>query len=182
MLATLIYVFESLELALRLQLAVPTIKIPDAYEHAAAAVAAATPRVTPELLLAVAFVESRYDTTTLSRVQSNRRRTGRFPSRRPPRDLDRKASLFCGPLQTHARSWQECLAHREHAVAYAVGVTELEAWLRDRRVRGNVARALAGHGCGNHGVTTGRCNAYPARVLRVERKLLAARSRSLTDV
>lgn len=77
--------------------------------------------------------------------------------------------MFCGPLQTHASSWARCLAMRDLKTGYAAAVHELESWLRDRRVRGNVPRALAGHGCGNHGVITRSCNGYPGRVMAMER-------------
>ena len=171
MLSVVLIFVERLALAARLHAAVPELAMADAYEHASAAIAAATPKVGVELLLAIAFVESRYDTTATSRVEGGRRRTGRHPSTSPPRNLDRTASLFCGPLQTFASSWDACLKMRDSGVAYAAAATELQTWLRDRRVRGDIKRALAGHGCGNHGVTTGRCNRYPDRVLAVERRL-----------
>jgi hypothetical protein len=66
------------------------------------------------------------------------------------------------------------VALRELPAAYAAGAHELEQWLRDRRVHGRVELALAGHGCGNHGVETGRCNAYPARVLGTARRIASA--------
>jgi hypothetical protein len=172
--AVLIFV-ERFGLAMRLHAAVPELPMPDVYEHASAAIEAATPSVRVELLLAIAFVESRYDTTATSRVEGGTRKTGRHPSRIPPRSLDRRASLYCGPLQTFASSWEACLEMRDSRIAYAAAVTELQTWLRDRRVRGDVKLALAGHGCGNHGVTTGRCNRYPERVLAVERRLLGPR-------
>jgi hypothetical protein len=62
---------------------------------------------------------------------------------------------------------------RNLRAAYAAAASELAQWLRDRRVHGSIARALAGHGCGNHGVTTGRCNSYPDRVLWMQRRLEA---------
>ena len=181
MLVPLVTFLETLELALRLQIAVPTIEPHTAYEHAAAAIATTTPRLSPDLLLAIAYVESRYDPTSVSRVERGQRRTGRYRSMRPPRALDPHTSLFCGPLQAYARSWRQCLAFREPVVGYAAAVAELERWLDDRRIRGDIARALAGHGCGNHGVTTGKCNRYPARVLRVHRKLVSLK-RPAADV
>jgi hypothetical protein len=36
-------------------------------------------------------------------------------------------------------------------------------------VRGDIPRALAGHGCGNFGVVTRSCNGYPGRVMAMER-------------
>lgn len=176
MLSAVVIYLERFALAMRLHSAVPELAIDVAYEHASAAIAAATPTVGVELLLAIAFVESRYDPTWVSRVERGRRKIGRHPSTTPPRHLDRKASLFCGPLQTYARSWRSCLALRDSRLGYAAGVAEIQSWLRDRRVRGDVKRALAGHGCGNHGVTTGRCNRYPERVLAVERRLFGPRS------
>jgi hypothetical protein len=97
--------------------------------------------------------------------------TGHYASTSPPADLAPHASLYCGPLQTFAGSWHDCMQMRELPVAYAAGAAELEQWLRDKRVRGDLALALAGHGCGNFGVATGRCNMYPARVLWIARKL-----------
>lgn len=159
-----------LELALRLHSAVPTLDVIDAYEHAAAACEASTDQVEPELLLAVAFIESRFDPTATSRVEGASRKTGHYAGFAPPPALDPHASLYCGALQTFAASWSECLSLRDLPKAYAAAVSELETWLHDKRVRGDVTRALAGHGCGNYGVTTGRCNAYPARVLRIEHR------------
>jgi hypothetical protein len=60
---------------------------------------------------------------------------------------------------------------RDRAVAYTAAVAELTHWLHDRRVHGDLARALAGHGCGNAGVTSGRCNAYPDRVFAIRTML-----------
>lgn len=157
-------------LVMRLQVAQPDLSFWDAYENASAAVDASTPRVQPELLLAIAFVESRFDVTATSRVEGHKRRTGHYASTTPPADLDARMSLYCGPLQTFAGSWSECMAMRDPHVAYAAGADELEHWLRDKRVRGDITRALAGHGCGNHGVNTGKCNLYPQRVLWQERR------------
>jgi hypothetical protein len=146
---------------------------PTALAHVEAAEAAATDQISSELLLGIAFVESRYDPTAVSRVERNTRRTGRYPSTTAPAQLDRRASLFCGPLQTYASSWSACMGMRNLKVAYSAGVAELERWLSDRRVRGSISRALAGHGCGNRGVLTGACNRYPNRVLAMQRQLSA---------
>lgn len=160
-----------LELALRLTAAVPSLDPATAFQHAVAANEARSDAIEPELLLAMAYIESRYDPTSLSRVEGNKRRTGPWRSKVPPKAMDRRSSLFCGPLQTHARTWKQCLEQRQLAVAYPKAVSELEDWLRDRRVRGRITKALAGYGCGNHGVNTGKCNRYPERVLRMKRKI-----------
>ncbi|HET7501313.1 MAG TPA: hypothetical protein VFK02_09935 [Kofleriaceae bacterium] len=171
--AALSIVLKHLELALRLQAAAPWMPPPDVYAHIAAAEAAATERVTGELLLGIAFIESRFDATAVSRVEGRVRRTGRYPWTAVPPKLDPRASLYCGPLQTFAPSWSACLRLRDLKAAYAAGAAEIERWLNDRRVRGNVSRALAGHGCGNHGVATAQCNGYPVRVLWMEQRLRA---------
>jgi hypothetical protein len=160
----------NLELAMRLQAAVPSLEMDAAYAHIEAAEAAATEQVSAELLLGIAFVESRFDPTATSRVEGGVRRLGRYPSTTPPRRLDPRRGLFCGPLQTIALSWARCLAMRDLKTAYAAGASEITTWLRDRRVRGDIPRALAGHGCGNHGVRTGACNRYQSRVLGMERR------------
>lgn len=166
----LLTIMKVLGLAWRLSVAQPQLSFWDAYENADAAVEASTARVQPELLLAVAFVESRFDVTATSRVEGRTRRTGHYASTTPPSNLNTRMSMYCGPLQTFAGSWSECMAMRDPHVAYAAGADELERWLRDKRVRGDITRALAGHGCGNHGVTTGKCNLYPQRVLWQERR------------
>src|SRR2546423_11590848 len=97
-----------LELAIRLHAAVPWLPVEAAYAHASAAIDAASPRVEAELLLAVALVESRFDPTATSRVEGAARKTGHYPWTAPPRGLDARASLYCGPPQTFARSWRDC--------------------------------------------------------------------------
>jgi hypothetical protein len=160
-----------LELALRLHAAAPWLEAQAVNAHVEAAEAAATDQIPSELLLGIAFVESRYDATAVSRVERQSRKTGHYPSTTAPAQLDLRASLFCGPLQTYAASWSACMGMRNLKVAYAAGAAEIDRWLRDRRVRGSVARALAGHGCGNRGVLTGACNGYPGRVMAMERQL-----------
>jgi hypothetical protein len=169
---TLLAIFHHLELALRLHAALPGVPLDTAFEHAVAATRAADEnQLAPELLLAIAYVESRFDPTAVSRVVGDRRRVGAYPSTLAPRGLNLRAGLFCGPLQTRAASWSQCTQMRDLDLGYGAAVEELGRWLRDRRVRGNIRRALAGHGCGNWGVTTGRCNGYPNRVLAIERRI-----------
>jgi hypothetical protein len=169
--SALLIILKHLELALRLHTAAPWLDAQTALAHVEAAESAATDQVSSELLLGIAFVESRYDPTAVSRVELQTRRTGSYPSTIAPAHLNRRASLFCGPLQTYATSWSACMDMRNLKVAYTAGVAELEHWLRDRRVRGSISRALAGHGCGNRGVLTGFCNGYPNRVLAMQRQL-----------
>jgi hypothetical protein len=163
--------FPYLALALRLQTVEPALDTETAYRHVAAAYSVANDKVSPELLLAIAYVESRFDPTATSRVVDGQRRLGSYPSTEQPAMLNARAGLYCGPLQTMASSWQQCMAQRDLTVAYTAGAAELHQWLADPRVRGDVPRALAGHGCGNIGVTTGKCNGYSGRVMWMERKL-----------
>jgi soluble lytic murein transglycosylase-like protein len=174
-------ILRHIELVMRLQAAVPSLDLGAAYAHIAAAESAATDQVPVELLLGIAFVESRFDPTAVSRVEGTTRRVGRYPSTQAPARLNRRASLYCGPLQTFAPSWSRCMAMRDLRTAYAAGVAELSGWLRDRRVKGDVARALAGHGCGNFGIRTRSCNGYPGRVLWMERQFRLGTDRPSTD-
>src|SRR5688572_9692104 len=162
-------------LALRLSATHPQLPPEEALAHAQAAVAAATPKVSAELLLAMAFIESRFDPLAVSRIEGKKRRYGRYPSTEPPKRLRKGASLYCGPLQTFAASWDECMAQRELALAYQTGAKEVTQWLRNRRVRGDMTRALAGYGCGNRGARTGKCNRYPGRVLWQRKRIETVR-------
>jgi hypothetical protein len=153
-----------LTLALRLYAATP-LGPSEAIAHVQAAAAASTDEVPAEVLLAIAFVESRFDPHWVSRVEGRRRKYGRYLATTPPKRLNKSKSLYCGVLQTRASSWDACLAQRDLEVAYRAGAAELTSWLHDRRVRGDMSRALAGYGCGNHGVRTGKCNRYQGRVL-----------------
>ena len=166
---------QHLGVALRLASTHPQLETADVLAHARAATEAATPKVPAELLLAMAFVESRFDPHALSRIEGKKRRVGKWPSTTPPKRLRKGSSLYCGPLQTFAGNWDDCLKQRELAVAYAAGAHEIHNWLRDRRVRGDMTLALAGYGCGNRGVKTGKCNRYPGRVLYQAKRIEAAK-------
>ena len=140
---------------------------------AAIAIEAAGDDLDPHVLLAQQYIESRFDPTSTSRLIDGTRRTGPWTSRRAPSRWS--GNLYCGIAQNQASTWAACLALREAKVAMAAQTHELRAWLR--RTRGDLPRALAGYGCGNHGATTGRCNGYPRRVLAWAKRL-----RRATDV
>jgi hypothetical protein len=166
-------ILQTIELALRLWIAVPELPFETAYEHAEAAMHASTstPAVAPELLLAMAYVESRYDATATSRVVGGQRRTGSYPSTRAPAGLQPRFGLYCGPLQAQAWTWERCMALRVLEHGYGTGAGELARWLRDPHVRGKVALALAGYAGGYIGVADRYCRGYPARVLWLERRI-----------
>jgi len=121
----------------------------------------------PFILLAQIYIESRFDPTMTSRLVDGTRHTGPWRLRRAPNGW--AGNLYCGITQVAARSWAACLALRGSGAAVAAQVAELRAWLQ--RTRGDLSLALAGYGCGNHGVTTGRCNRYPARVQALAQRL-----------
>jgi len=119
----------------------------------------------PAVLLAQAYIESRFDPTATSRKVRGSRRTGSWPSSQPPPFT---GNLYCGIAQTQATTWAACLQLRDPAIAVSAQAFELREWLR--RTRGDVALALAGYGCGNAGLKHG-CRGYPGRVLAVAKRL-----------
>lgn len=144
-----------------------------ASQLATIAIEAAGDDLDPHVLLAQQYIESRFDPTATSRLIDGTRQTGPWTSRRAPARWS--GNLYCGIAQSRASTWAACLALREAKVAMAAQAAELRAWLR--RTKGDLPRALAGYGCGHFGVTTGRCNGYPRRVLA-----WANRLRRATDV
>ena len=173
---SLTLVLQHVGLALRLSSAHPQLDTGDALAHAHAATMAATTEISAELLLAMAFIESRFDRLGVSRIEGHKRTLGRYPSTQPPKRWRKGTSLYCGPLQTFAATWDDCMSQRDLHIAYATAAKELGNWLRDRRVRGDITRALAGYGCGNRGVRTGKCNRYQGRVLWQAKRLEAAKA------
>lgn len=141
-------------------------------EHAvlhatAATIAARESGLEPELLIAVAWVESRFDASATSRIERGARKTGSWPSTERAGNGPR----FCGVMQTIAGGdWADCLAQRSLLVGYRTGAAELRAWLR--LSRGDLRAALDGHGCGVAGMTAG-CRGYAGRVLAIARRLRA---------
>lgn len=135
--------------------------------QALAAAVAEKPGVTAEILVAVAYVESRFNPASVSRVEDGRRVTGNWA----PRSQIGEGPWFCGVLQARATTWARCLELRDARAGYAAGALELARWLRRT---GDIGAALDGHGCGYHGVRTRRCNGYAGRVLRVHQRILAA--------
>lgn len=145
----------------------------DADQLAAIAIEVAQDDLDPLTLLAQQYVESRFNPTATSRLIDGKRQTGLWPSRKEPAGWS--GNLYCGIAQNAASTWEACLALRETRAAVTRQAAELRRWLK--RTRGDLVRALAGYGCGNHGVETGRCNGYQGRV-----KALAARLRRAARV
>ena len=135
--------------------------------HVEAAIAAATEHDIPvELLLGVAYIESRFDARALSRLEcetadpaSCKRKIGVWPQATEPPKVRPSSSWYCGPLQSGGYvPWTECQKMRvDIAYGYSAGAKELATWMNDARCRRlqGIARfrcALAGHNAGNAGV------------------------------
>lgn len=124
--------------------------------HAAAAMAAEGPGLPAEELLAIAYVESRYQNDSTSRIERGRRVTGAWPSTKQAGG----GPWFCGALQAEAWTWADCLALREPFAGYRIGVRELRQW--SSMCGGEVDCILAGHAYGMRGLT--ERGTYPGRV------------------
>lgn len=111
-----------------------------------AALAVETDEFPAELLLAIAWGESRF---------INETRTGRA----------------CGAMQTIARAG-DCERWRDPIEGFRAGVDELREWSRDHRTRGDLRLILGAYACGNS-IFNGTCTKtrWPGWVLARARKL-----------
>lgn len=162
-----------------------------ALAHVEAAQTAAIEHDIPvEVLLSVAYVESRYDSRALSRREcesddpdSCTRKHGIWaPSTKPPKA---RPSWFCGVMQTGGYvSWDECQKMRtDDAYAYLRGAEHLQAWRNtkpcaqlddDLRMR----CALAGYNGGNAALATFKTNRYAGWVLTLAARITARAAQS----
>jgi hypothetical protein len=157
-------ILKTIALVIRLTSYAPHVDAPHAFAHVIAAELAASPGLPAELLLAMAYVESRYDATATSYVADGRRVGGRWPSRSQAGEGPR----FCGVMQTAAgHDWEACLAQRPLLVGYRRGAGEIAKWLP--HADHDLQQALNGYGCGFAGMRNG-CRNYGARVLAVARR------------
>lgn len=153
---------------------------PEVARNVAAARAAARGQATPELLLAMAWVESRYVTTGVSRLECDaagacRRVRGNWPRPFPPRFAP---PYFCGVLQARVRTSRACFrVGADIEGGYAAAVEHVEAWLRfcardrqARRHRDRLSCALAGYNGGTAAAREGR-QRYARAVLSRARRL-----------
>lgn len=83
-----------------------------------------TPDIPAELMIAIAWGETRLNPTTI---------TGHV----------------CGPMSTVAKNMHECRKLFSHIEGYKAGVAELEKALQDSRVHGDMRLALLYFACGN---------------------------------
>lgn len=137
--------------------------------HAEAAKLAESSRVSAELLLGMAFFESRYISTATSRVERGKRIGGVPKWDYPPKHT--RGPYFCGVTQADARnSWRRCLELRNINIAYKQTVHELEKWLA--MCKNNLYCALNGYGGGFPLIRLG--SNYPGRVIYRARLLKQA--------
>lgn len=118
-----------LHLLRTLTLIVRTMSLPDVEPERVlpaviAAVDAETDEFPAELLLAIAWGESRFDSSV---------RTGHA----------------CGIMQTIPKRDSDCAAWRDPSAAFAAGVAELNEWMHDHRTHGDVHLVLLAQACGN---------------------------------
>ena len=153
----------------------------EAVEHVFAVLQVADRKVSAELLLGMAYVESRYTPTSISRVEGGRRKTGVPKWDRPGRGV--RGPYFCGVTQAIAgKSYARCVELQNIHEAYRTTVKELHSWLRFCTVKRAAAWpegghkrlrcALAGYG-GGIAATERASSTYPARVLARAARLRA---------
>lgn len=135
-----------------------------AIANAFAAVSAGDEIAPAEVLLAIAWHESRFDPSATSYLEAGRRRGGRWRSEKPAGSGPR----FCGVMQTTAgKDWSACLAQRPLLSGYGTGATILRAW---RHAARDMPAALRGYGCGFAGMR-GECRGFDAHVIAHAREL-----------
>lgn len=134
--------------------------------HAVAAQAASSPAIPPEILLSIAWHESRFDPTATSYVDGDGvRRAGVWRSSMPAGTGPR----FCGVMQTAAgHHWEDCIEQRPIVDGYRRGAEILGNWMR--AAHGDLAAALRGYGCGFAGMR-GKCRRFDSWVLAHARGL-----------
>ncbi len=127
--------------------------------HALAASMAATKEVPAEVLLSMAWVESRYSPKAVSRIENGSRVTGIPKWRTPPKG---SRSFFCGVTQVSAGdSWKRCLDARDIFASYRETVKELRQWMSPRICGYNLRCALTGYSGGFAAIKSGTNNYAP---------------------
>jgi hypothetical protein len=131
------------------------------YEQARAALKAATPEISAEVLLGLAWVESRYHAGAVSRVEDGKRVTGVPRWKSPPSGT---RSFFCGVTQVSAGdSWKKCREFQDVHLAYQTAIIELNRWLAPRVCNHNLVCALTGYNGGFPAIKVG--TRYAATVM-----------------
>ncbi len=155
-----------------------------ARQHVDAAMTVATEQMPVELILSMAYIESRFDQRALSRMECEpddpascvRKTSMWLKATRPPQA---RPSWYCGPMQTGGYvPWSECQKMREDVpYAYTVGAQHLRAWLDDKRCArlgdDRLRCALAGYSGGNAGVAKYKTSRYANWVLVTRDRIIA---------
>lgn len=138
--------------------------------HVSAAMAAETPEVPAELLLSMAYSESRYDPRATSRVSRGKRKGGIPKWKTPPEWVS--GPYFCGVTQVAAKhSWKRCLELRDIPLAYKTAVHEVTEWQRACRKNKELMKCtLWGYG-GGYPAIKKKTSTYPSRVLSRARRI-----------
>ena len=112
-----------------------------------------TPKIPAEVLLGIAWVESRYSTKAVSRIEENIRKT-EIPSwSSPPKGT---YNFYCGVTQAGAgNSWTKCLELQDVFISYKETVAELNQWLSPRICNGDLQCALTGYNGGFPAIKSG---------------------------
>jgi soluble lytic murein transglycosylase-like protein len=118
----------------------------------AAGAAAAQYRLEPELLLAIAYHESRF---------------------RPDVVAHAGGRSFCGVMQVRADNAEHCRELADLDVGYLAGARVLRAWIT--ATHGDLEKALAGYGCGWWGVEHG-CRDFAPFVIALRNRYRKAAS------
>lgn len=125
---------------------------PDGDQMNAASAAAATYELPVEVLLAVAWHETRFDPTL-------------------------RNARVCGPMQTKWTTRDDCALWSSPDAGYAEGARVLAYWRT--RSGGDLTRALDAYACGNVGLYAG-CRGFGRGILAVATRLSQAADRIAT--
>ena len=104
----------------------------EAFDNVDAAISAAEATgIDADLLLAMAYVESRFSPYSLSRLECKnkvcKRVTGTWTGDEPPKGAH--PTWYCGVLQTGGSiSWDECMSMRDLETGYLAGAKHLVEW------------------------------------------------------
>lgn len=129
------------------------------------AVRVATPEVSAELLIAIAYYESRGDVTAVSRVK---RANG-------------STALFCGVTQATARDEADCVALRDVRLSLCRTIDEIASWqaMCVRLHAGNPGSAVRFDECALAGYAEGMAGARRGTNRDARRKIRSAKTLAL---
>ncbi len=135
--------------------------------------------IEPEILLAIAWAESRYQDMVVSRIHCEndicKRKRGKITSRQKPEGA--KPTYYCGALQVGGHvSWEKCMGLDQNVpLNYLTGAENLRNWLNDpkcKRRKGEDRLVCALHGYGGGYAAVERYSSkYPMKVIGLRNKI-----------